>query len=61
MTTRVTMFNRQRTLPVQWFDLVTFDREWIKDKKIKYKLYPDGVMKPVVYDSTGKVVWPVNE
>lgn len=51
--------NKLRTLPIQWFDLVTFDKEWIKDKTIHYYIDTDKVKKPLVLDKDGNQVYPL--
>lgn len=46
-------------LPVQWFDLVSFDKQWIKDKTVIYYTDPkDNVRKPLVLDKDDKQVYP---
>lgn len=53
------MQQRERTLPLKWFDLVSFDREWIRDKTLTYYEDVDGVMKPRVFDQRGVQVYPL--
>lgn len=51
-----------RTLPFKWFDLVSFDKEWLKNKTMTFyeDIEPDGkvVVKPRVFDKDGLQVYP---
>ena len=59
MKTREQMvIQRNRSIPTKWYDLVTFDKEWIKDKVITMYEDSDGVIKPMVRDSNGTIVYP---
>jgi hypothetical protein len=44
--------------PLKWFDLVTFDKEWLKDKILCYVEDEDGVQTPLVFDQHGNQVYP---
>jgi hypothetical protein len=48
---------KSRTLPIKWFDLVTFDPNWIKGKTIVYFEDTDGINKPMVFDAEGRRVY----
>jgi hypothetical protein len=45
-------------LPVRWYDLVTFHREWLRDKTVTMYEDVDGVVKPRVFDAQGRQVYP---
>lgn len=50
--------DRARSVPTVWFDLVTFDKEWIKDKTmVSYYDPADNTIKPAVFDKDGKRVY----
>ena len=57
MTREDAVKQKSKVLEVRWFDLDTFDKDWIKDKKIEYHRDDDGVYRPVVYKD-GIQVYP---
>ena len=43
---------------IRWYDLDTFDKEWVKDKKVlSFECPQCGVFHSLVHDSDGKEVW----
>lgn len=56
---------RERSIPLVWFDLVTFEKGYLDDKAtVSYKdKLPDGrtIIRTLVIDNTGKQVYPPNE
>jgi hypothetical protein len=61
MPTREEMFTERRTFPIRWYDLVTFDRDWLRDKCVVMYEDIDGVRKPIVLDSCGRQVYPLTK
>ena len=49
---------RNKDLPIRWMDLVSFDKDWARDKTFEYYTDTDGVSKPRAFDSSGKQVYP---
>lgn len=52
---------KERSIPIRWFDLVHFDPQWIKDKRcesVEISL-PDGrvLVTCKVYDKENNLVW----